>query len=204
MLELSRHNPIVCVILTNHGCQAYLLVDGSIRYVELPEMSAFDTIEYIPRQIRQEYVLSRDPNSVKGSSIAYEDSDIEQDMSDERTSTEGMQWLWNAVVQPVLAELGFLWKTAPPSSLPGLSWLSSGAVALLPFHAAGAHRPDSTVNTMSHVILSYTPTLKLLHRSLNTRKIQRHIDKILVVTMPTTPSCAGAYHDPMNADNDTI
>lgn len=55
---------------------------------------------------------------------------------------------------------------------------------------------------MSHVVLSCTPTLKLLHHSLNTRKTHRHIDKILVVTMPTTKSCAGAYHDPVNADNE--
>lgn len=58
--------------------------------------------------IKEESMLSRDPKYVKGSSIAYEESDIEQDISAERTSTEGMKRLWNAVVQPVLAELGLL------------------------------------------------------------------------------------------------
>ena len=75
-------------------------------------------------------------------------------------------------------------------------------MAVLPFHAAGSHGPESTENTLSHVSSSYIPTMKMLHHSRKRERAHRVIDKILVVTMPTTPACPGTQHKPLNVDGE--
>lgn len=200
MLDLSKNGPIVSVSLTNHGCQAFLIANNTIQYQDFPEVTSSDVIEHIPWQLMNSEFSSRDPKYIVGSSQADKASNAQGTASTQSAMIESMQWLWNTIVQPVLAEMGLLWETVPSSSLPCIYWVSSGPVALLPFHAAGNHGPGSNENTLSHLSSSYIPTLKMLHHS---RKLQRGhnlIDKVLVVTMPTTPARPGTHHDPLNVD----
>ena len=82
-----------------------------------------------------------------------------------KAQAESMRWLWDVAVRPVLEELRLLWQDEPPSILPCVWWVGGGLMALLPLHAAGEHWLGSTDNTLSHVVSSYAPTLKVLQFS---------------------------------------
>jgi hypothetical protein len=73
-----------------------------------------------------------------------------------------MKRLWDTVIKPVLDKLDLLNKKKPQAELPHVWWVGGGLMSLLPLHAAGEHIPGSTENTISHVISSYSPSLKSL------------------------------------------
>ena len=183
MLDLSKQGPLVSVNMTDYGCQAFLLANDCIRRVELLKVTSSDVIKHISWRVLKDELSSRDLKHILSSSQASQESKAHQDTSTQNAMIESMQWLWKALVQPILAEMGLLSQTVPPSSLPCLWWINSGEMALLPFHAAGSHGPESTENTLSHVSSSYIPTMKMLHHSRKRERAHRVIDKILVVTM---------------------
>lgn len=73
---------------------------------------------------------------------------------------ETLEWLWDVAVHPVLDSLA--------GSAAGAStrvwWVPTGALSLLPVHAAGHHGPrDGEARSALHrVVSSYTPTLRML------------------------------------------
>lgn len=76
-----------------------------------------------------------------------------------------LQWLWDAVAEPVLTELG---HTGPPEpgQWPRLWWCPVGMTAFLPLHAAGYHHQASadqgSRTVLDRVISSYTVTIRAL------------------------------------------
>ncbi|MFJ3492617.1 CHAT domain-containing protein [Streptomyces sp. NPDC086091] len=66
-----------------------------------------------------------------------------------------LAWLWDAVAGPVLTAL----DPAPGSRL---WWCPTGALALLPLHAAGRYGAGPAVSVLDRVVSSYTPTLRAL------------------------------------------
>jgi len=67
-------------------------------------------------------------------------------------------------------------------------WIGTGTASSLPFHAAGEHSAGSTRNTFSHVISSYTPTIKTLGFARESfLKPVSMTPKLLLVAMRTTP-----------------
>ena len=201
MLSLSGQGPIVSISVTDYGCQAFLITTRSIRYVELTATLS-DVKKHTSWQHKSKGTLTRDPDYLGECFEDDQESNAPQYTSTQNAMIESMQWLWKAIVRPILAEVGVLWQKVPPSSLPCIWWINSGEVALLPFHAAGSHTQDATENTLSHICSSYIPTMKMLQHSRNMHKQHRHIDKILVVTMPTTPSCPGTDYRPLNVDDE--
>jgi len=111
-----------------------------------------------------------------------------------------LSWLWDKAVRPVLKHLNiYTTQHVPPhsvSDLPRIYWITSGALGLMPFHAAGHHSPRSTENAMSHVISSYATSTRSLAWALEHGKLQSltagddPIGTALVVGMPTTPGLA--------------
>lgn len=87
-----------------------------------------------------------------------------------------LEWLWDAVAEPVLRGLG-----ETPGHRPHLWWSTVGEFALLPVHAAGRHprntaqiRPGTTrrATVPDRVISSYAPTL------LGPRRANGHRDDV--------------------------
>ena len=72
-------------------------------------------------------------------------------------------------------------------------------MALLPLHAAGEHWLGSTDNTLSHVVSSYSPTLKVLQFSREKlwTPLTAESSKVLIVAMPKTPA-----HDNLNVNDE--
>src|SRR4029077_20061596 len=79
----------------------------------------------------------------------------------ETAITTTLEWLWDHITAPILGTLG---HTTPASDVwPRLWWCPTGALTLLPLHAAGRHHTADTV--YDRVISSYTPTLRALHHA---------------------------------------
>ncbi|OQV09889.1 CHAT domain-containing protein [Cladophialophora immunda] len=112
-----------------------------------------------------------------------------------------LSWLWDACVQPIVVLLRPLDKTCGAVS-PVLRawWIGTGEANAVPFHAAGNHSPGSSDNTISHMVSSYTPTIKALafsrqrlaqcRRLVATGKAVGGTPSLVVATMPQTPGMA--------------
>lgn len=96
-----------------------------------------------------------------------------------------LAWLWKDVVEPVLDAAG----VAVPASGEEPSrvwWIPTGALALLPIHAAGWHAKDDDPALLGRVMSSYTPTIRALAVA-RKRPAVRSTPRPLIVAMPETP-----------------
>jgi hypothetical protein len=110
----------------------------------------------------------------------------------QRRMAQTLRWLWDAVADPVLHQLGI---TGPPPNgepWPRLWWCASGLMSFLPLHAAGHHdtSSDATPATViDRAVCSTTPTLRALaHARRSAADTTRpRSDRAVVVAMPHTP-----------------
>jgi CHAT domain-containing protein len=94
-----------------------------------------------------------------------------------------LRWMWDAFAAKVLDRLGH--TAAPAADWPRVWWCPTGALTLLPIHAAGHHdRPGESV--LDRVVSSYTPTLRALMEA-RTGTGEASADRMLFVGMPETP-----------------
>ncbi|WP_461119614.1 CHAT domain-containing protein [Saccharothrix stipae] len=96
-----------------------------------------------------------------------------------------LAWLWDDVVEPVLDAVGV---PAPHSGekLPRVWWIPTGALALLPIHAAGRHGQGETLSLLNRAISSYAPTIRTLAAARERRPVYSTL-RPLVVAMSETP-----------------
>lgn len=108
--------------------------------------------------------------------------------------TRTMVWMWDRIAEPVMRWLG---HTEPPlGDWPRVWWCPTGALSLLPLHAAGYHgRPGHSL--LDRVISSYTPSLRSLAQARADRK-QSAVPSMLVVALAETPqqsALPGAHNE---------
>ncbi|KAF7172189.1 hypothetical protein CNMCM5623_004429 [Aspergillus felis] len=107
-----------------------------------------------------------------------------------KTYRQFLAWLWHQCVRPVLDEHQYLGQLSVESP-PRVWWIGTGLASSFPFHAAGDDTAGPAENTYSHVISSYTPSIKaLLYSKKQAVKIcAPSYDplKLLVVSMAQTP-----------------
>jgi CHAT domain-containing protein/tetratricopeptide (TPR) repeat protein len=77
------------------------------------------------------------------------------------TSMTTLQWLWKAVMEPILQELGF---GGPPTEdeWPHVWWIPTGPLSKFPLHAAGLHETGSTDMVLDRVMSSYSSSIKAI------------------------------------------
>ncbi|RJQ92765.1 CHAT domain-containing protein [Amycolatopsis panacis] len=108
----------------------------------------------------------------------------------DRALTAVLDWLWLAVVEPVLSCLGYVQTQGHP---PRVWWVPTGLFGFLPIHAAQRRETGA----MDYVVSSYAPTLRALQRTsakLSTRS------RALVVAMSETPGRAPFLYADEEAD----
>ncbi len=168
--------PIVIVNVSDYRSDAIVVQTGGIDVVPLP---------LVTRESTESEWLS----FVVGVDMA-----VDQGLTDEQLTKaawrvrEGLQWLWDAIVGPVLTHLG-LTESPVDKPLGRMWWLPSTLLNFMPLHAA-EDRSDTgvAVSALDLVISSYTPTVRSLLRAREERG--RAIDPAagpLVVAMPNTP-----------------
>jgi len=171
--------PVVVVNASAYGCHALIVDPGSehARVVDLPDASLAAIVENANVVQRVQATGFR---PVRG---------LEREW-DRRALLDVLDWLWDVIAAPVLTELG---HTGPPGAgdeWPRLWWCPTGALTLLPIHAAGHHPRLGTVirnadSVLDRVVSSYTPTLAALARSRQLTQPGRI--RQLTVGMPATP-----------------
>jgi CHAT domain-containing protein len=112
-----------------------------------------------------------------------------------------LSWIWKSCVQIVVDSL---YKDSATTKAAKTDrrvwWIGVGEANIIPFHAAGDHSPGCLDNTVSHVVSSYTPTVKALEfarerlaqsrRTMVTSVSDTAPRELCVVTMPHTPGLA--------------
>lgn len=172
LMAMARQGPIVIPYSSKFGSGAIIISKSTIKSLPLPDLEYEEIMERM-RQLREDLF--------RGSRSTYP--------ARNQQLLDILLWLWDTMVGPVLEELEFR-PCLDETSLPRIWWIGVGALATLPFHAAGDHSPGSTHNTFSRAISSYIPTIKALSyvREGKLELLGRQDSKLLLVTMPTTPN----------------
>jgi tetratricopeptide (TPR) repeat protein len=108
--------------------------------------------------------LLTDYETIVGMASSYAEAWRSPDRETTRSVSEVAEWLWTAIVAPVLAQLDLPAATA--ESAPRLWWCPTGPLTELPLHTAGNYSGAlATDSALYRVSSSYTPTLRALRQA---------------------------------------
>jgi hypothetical protein len=152
--------PVVLVNASRYGCHA-LIVDScreQPRVVDLPSMSLAAAVDHANGILQ---ALTGTADRERG----FMDRE-----KDRHAILDVLDWLWDAVAEPVLTALGHTCTPRPGGRWPRVQWCPTGPLTILPIHAAGHHPRLSTTTShtdcvLDRVMSSYTPTLTALARA---------------------------------------
>lgn len=144
MREAAGDGVIVAINVTGDRSDALMLTPAGTAHLCLPDLKQDEAIDYANLFLRA--TAEPGPRSA-------------QDMRGVLT------WLWDTVAGPVLDRLDRDGHLATRDGRPPRVWWSpTGALTVLPLHAAGHHdTPGHAV--LDRVLSSYTPTVRLLARA---------------------------------------
>ncbi|MET9434945.1 CHAT domain-containing protein [Streptomyces sp. NPDC006551] len=187
LLTAAAAGPVVVVNVSQYRSDALVVTaDGGIDVVPLPALTPTEAV-------------TRAADFLVAVEDAYGATAAPQALVAMRTLSDTLEWLWDAVAEPVLDRLGL--RTTPIDDEPWtrLWWCPTGWLSFLPLHAAGRVRPGSAENVMDRVVSSYTPTLRALVRArrASATATPRH-PAPLVVALAETPGAnplPGASHE---------
>ncbi|CAE6465629.1 unnamed protein product [Rhizoctonia solani] len=154
LVSAARTGPVVVVnIYEPRGrCDALILRPGTtdIAHVELPNFTS---------------QTAANVRSVFSSSIVRGDlaerGVRKKPIQDQEPSFEDvLTVLWNTIVKPVLDYLEYKPRTSL-EELPHVTWCTTGALSLLPLHAAGLYRTSGACAS-DYIVSSYAPNLTAL------------------------------------------
>jgi hypothetical protein len=168
----DRHDtPVVLVNISRWRCDALVLTTAGVTVKGLAGLTEAQVIEEANRYL-----------------IALSDFETSRRSAADRfmlelAITSTLEWLWDNIAGPILDHLGY--TGTPSGTRPRLWWCPTGALTVLPVHAAGYHtsRRDTVHD---RVVSSYIPTLRAFNRARHLPASSRP-SRILVITLPNTP-----------------
>ncbi len=154
----AAEGPVVALVLSRFGCYALLVTtdNDAPQVVELPDLT-------VQAAQHHAHLYLTALNKLTG-------------QEREARIQASRHWLWKAVAAPVFDALPL--PAGDGDEKPRLWWCPSGALAVLPLHAAtapprgGGGKPE----TEQKVISSYTPTLRSLISARKARDLRASID----------------------------
>ncbi|KAI5458933.1 glycosyl hydrolase family 61-domain-containing protein [Mariannaea sp. PMI_226] len=111
-------------------------------------------------------------------------------------SPKVLRWLWDVVVDPILAALNLTQTYSSGETWPHIWWIPTGRLSKFPIHAAGYHHKGMGKTVLDRTISSYSSSIKTLihtHRRRfdSTSAISpRSTPKALLIAMEKTPGYA--------------
>jgi len=170
LLPRPGDHPIVIVNVSLWRCDALIVTADGVDAVELAEVTEDQVVVQANRYLKAVH--------------SFEADQISTDPRSQETAVNAvLEWLWDHITGPILDHLG---HTSIPTNgdWPRVRWCPTGALTLLPLHAAGHH--DTSDAVLDRAVSSYTPTLTALtHAQARTSAPQPA--KILVIALPDTP-----------------
>lgn len=162
LLDSDTKNPVVIVNVSKFRCDAILLAGPTPRLVPLTLRA--DDVDRMAIELHQAVVTAADLTVPNETRAAAEDQ-----------VTQVLDLLWTAVARPVLDCL------TPADHNGAIWWIPTGALALLPLHAATA--ADLSDSVLDRVVSSYAPTLTALaHARRRLRGLGRERTPVVVVS----------------------
>jgi tetratricopeptide (TPR) repeat protein len=189
LVAASSAGPVVMLNISDIRCDALIVDDQRVRSIPLPAVS----VETVRDQLTS-FLTALDQllKYAEPDAAAQAEADI----------SAMLCWLWDAIAEPVLAELGLTGTPEQDAPWPRIWWCPGGMLSFLPVHAAGHHdtRFDLIPRTViDRVISSYTPTLRaLLHGRRPVPDGGSAAGRVLAIVMPHTDDVAdlpGAPHE---------
>lgn len=173
ILAAGVSGPVVYVNISQYRCDALVIAGGGVRVVPLTAVTAADVTALSKRYLALFERLRRLDQLTAGQL---------------RRASAGVRevcaWLWDRIARPVLDEIGL-----PPRDRdwPRLWWCPTGALALLPLHAAQRYDPSTGADTgvADRVTSSHTATVRILTAS--RARAPAATSAGLVVAMAETP-----------------
>ncbi|MFI6370037.1 CHAT domain-containing protein [Streptomyces sp. NPDC050546] len=212
LLSLGEEGPVVLVNISTLRCDALILTEGRLRVRPLPTVTEKELVEQANRYLGSLLDVEIAADAMLRAREAFDSGNqgwaavtaytaAREELHHAQTERETvlasvLEWLWDHIAGPVLADLGFV-NTPEGEAWPRMWWCPTGALTLLPLHAAGHHAdphdgPRRTV--VDRVVSSYTPTLRaLLEARLRAPEASDHAPdgapdgRMLLVAMSQTP-----------------
>ncbi|MCJ1366766.1 hypothetical protein MMC16_005896 [Acarospora aff. strigata] len=178
--DYAIDGPLVIISSNEFRSDSFIIKREGVVSIPLPEM----TLESSAQNVASfEIALSEMGHSPEQASSKFE---------------KVLIWLWNAVAQPIMKELGLLEPNRSKSEIPRVWWMATGWIGMLPIHAAGDHRKALDTGTPCSVldltISSYFNSLRSLKYARETLTILKssatdisNSQKSFLVQMPETP-----------------
>lgn len=202
LLPAASDGQIAIVNLSQLRCDALIIGTGGVRVVELPHLSVQTVVEqavdhlWVLRQVDlafhelqaawQRYGGGEHgPAAIRRyteAKLAYQRAIDDRD----RTLDAALAWLWDEIADPVLTAAGLVGSPAPGQRWPRLWWCPTGALTLLPLHAAGYHDGSGRA-VLERAVSSYTPTLRALLEARRPLDPAPDEERMLIVALPDTP-----------------
>jgi CHAT domain-containing protein/tetratricopeptide (TPR) repeat protein len=105
-----------------------------------------------------------------------------------------LEWLWDVAVGPILDHVGFKDRPLSGEKWKRVWWIPTGALTLLPLHAAGKHEEIGSNDTaLDRVVSSYSSSIKNLIQTRRNKTSKKELTQpskkhsVLLVSMKNTP-----------------
>ncbi|MER6107149.1 CHAT domain-containing protein [Streptomyces hirsutus] len=182
LCETVGDGPVLVINVSGRRCDALLVTADGVRSVPLPGLSDEESAR------RANAYLAALREFARGRRGLTEQVALEQAVD------ELLRWLWDTVTAPVLDALGV---TGPAEDRPRLWWYPTGALTLLPLHAAGHHGEGAGRTVLDRVVSSYAPTLRVLGRGRADEPVDGDARLLLVALadLPELPALPGVREE---------
>lgn len=186
LLPAAESGPVVIVNVSPWGCDALIVTSTGVQVESLPGLTSGAVTVYARRYLDG---LRQMETTVQGAGTST------APVSYEQIFTVITAWLWDHIARPVLTALGINGPPEAGSPWPRLWWCPTGALNLLPLHAAGHHTAGGRArhqSVLDRVVSSYTPTLRALLDAREEPGVKSPADfaaasRMLVVGLADTP-----------------
>lgn len=163
LLGAAARGPVVVVNVSQWRCDALVVTTDGVHAVELPVLAAAEVAQRTTTYLRalQDDGLEPElpfPLAMERRLTARRDR--------EQTLGSTMEWLWDAIADPVLTDLGVTDSAPDGEDAPRVWWCPTGLLTLLPLHGAGYHAANDGRTVLDRVVSSYTPTLRALREAM--------------------------------------
>ncbi|MDX3583433.1 CHAT domain-containing protein [Streptomyces europaeiscabiei] len=165
----ASDGPVVLLNVSRYRSDALAITDNGVQVVPLPDL----TVDTLNSRVAEFRTRLR----------AEHRSDTQQYQDD---LLGILEWLWLVAAGPVLGALGYHAPPKADQNWPRVWWCPTGALTLLPLHAAGQHHGRAHTCVLDRVVSSYTPTLSALLKSRDRLKMRKipPSRNVLIVAVP--------------------
>ena len=162
---------IVVVNISRWRCDALTITDTLIEVVSLPHLTQDTVVERV---------------NIYLDALQQVQTPQHHSPAVEQAISGTLEWLWDAITEPVLDALGYDDVPTNDRQWPRVWWCPTGPLTLVPLHAAGHHDQPDSRSVLDRVVSSYTPTLRALS-SVRTRQQPATPGRLLLIALPDTP-----------------